>query len=70
MLDAAYGIDCIDCECCCLILTGCFDTGGQTGCSGGKRPTGGFGSDGTGSGDSGDSYIARREMAPTMSEAA
>jgi hypothetical protein len=53
-----------------LSFRGFFGMGGQEGFSGGKRPTGGFGSDGTGSGDRGDSYMARMEMAPMASEAA
>ena len=47
-----------------------FETGGQTGFSGGNRPTGGLGRDGTGRGDRGDSYMARIEMAPMARDAA
>ena len=62
--DAAYGMlpD--------FSFIGFFGIGGQDACSGGKRPTGGFGSDGTGRGERGDSYIARIEMAPMASDAA
>jgi len=54
----------------CLSLTGVLLTGGHIGFSGGNRPTGGLGSDGTGRGDNGDSYMARIEMAPMAREAA
>lgn len=53
-----------------LTLTAFLGIGGQLGFSGGNRPTGGFGSDGTGSGDKGDSYIAKIEMAPIARDAA
>lgn len=62
--DAAYGMlpD--------FSFIGFFGIGGHDACSGGNRPTGGFGSDGTGKGESGDSYIARMEMAPIARDAA